>query len=256
VASRSRRLAGALRRLDAHPGVLAAARAARNRLPGDSRYGDPLSIAGNEPTHLIGQRLAPADRARQSAVRELGLSALQVWQALSEAQGRGYGEDEATILFTDLVDFSDWALEAGDTMVLELLRAVGEVVEPVVAAHGGTVVKRLGDGLMAVFEQPADAVEAALDAAARLDAMEIAGHRPRLRAGVHVGRPRRLGGDYYGVDVNVAARVAAAAKGGEVLVSEAACQRLDGERLELRKRRFKAKGAPAGLKVYAVEPSG
>ena len=63
-------------------------------------------------------------------MREVGLSALQVWQALSEAQGRGRGDREVTILFTDLVDFSAWALEAGDTMAVDLLRQVAHVVEP------------------------------------------------------------------------------------------------------------------------------
>jgi class 3 adenylate cyclase len=56
------------------------------------------------------------------------------------------------------------------------------------------------------------------------------------------------------VDVNVAARVASGAKPGEVLVSSAACERLDEARYDLkRKRRFKAKGAPKELEVFSVE---
>jgi adenylate cyclase len=75
-----------------------------------------------------------------------------------------------------------------------------------------------------------------------------------MRAGVHFGRPRKLGGDYLGVDVNIAARVAEAASADEVLVSGAVADRLGGERVGLRKRRrFKAKGAPRELEVYAVE---
>lgn len=67
---------------------------------------------------------------------------------------------------------------------------------------------------MAVFEDPGQAIEAAHAAARALESVEIGGHRPRLRAGVHTGRPRRLGSDYFGVDVNVAARVAEAAGAG------------------------------------------
>ena len=52
------------------------------------------------------------------------------------------------------------------------------------------------------------------------------GYRPELRGGIHFGRPRKLGSDYFGVDVNVAARVAAAAGPGEVLISEAVCDQL------------------------------
>src|SRR5438067_1399487 len=74
-------------------------------------------------------------------------------------------------------------------------------------------------------------------------AVDVDGYHPQLRAGVHVGKPRRLGGDYLGVDVNVAARVAQAAGGDELLVSEAACRRLDHEAYHIsRARRFKGKG--------------
>jgi adenylate cyclase len=176
-----------------------------------------------------------------------------VWQALSEAQGRGRGEQDVAILFTDLVDFSSWALEAGDEAVIELLRRVGVAVEPAIASRGGRVVKRLGDGLMAVFPDPGEALEAALDARGQVSEIDIDGHRPQLRAGLHYGRPRRLGGDYLGVDVNVAARVAAAAGGGEVLITEAAGSRLPPGSYELRRqRRFKAKGAPKDLQVFSV----
>jgi adenylate cyclase len=222
-------------------------------LPGDHDYGDPLSVAGSEPTHLLGQRLAAATAERPSVMREIGMSALQVWQAMSEAQGRGRGDRELAILFTDLVAFSDWALQAGDEKAVELLRRVGLAVEPVVTEHGGQVVKRLGDGLMAVFEAPDEAVDAALDAVDATARLNLNGYSPRLRAGIHVGKPRRLGGDYLGVDVNVAARVAAAAGPSEVLVSEAACEHLgDGSVTMRRRRRFKAKGAPSDLRVFEV----
>jgi class 3 adenylate cyclase len=172
---------------------------------------------------------------------------------MSEAQGRGRGDRALAILFTDLVEFSDWALQAGDEKAVELLRGVGLAVEPLIAEHGGQVVKRLGDGLMAVFEAPNEAVDAALDAVDATAAVRLDGYQPSLRAGIHVGKPRRLGGDYLGVDVNVAARVAAAAGASEVLVSEAACEHLgDAPVTVRRRRRFKAKGAPSDLRVFEV----
>jgi len=253
---RMRRALGRLRRLDGHPLLLGAARALRSRLPGDVDYGDPLSTAGTEPPQLIGQRLAALSSDRPSALREVGMSALQVWQSVSEASGRGHGHEEVAILFTDLAGFSDWTLEAGDTQALELLRRVGKVGEPCVERHGGRIVKRLGDGLMAVFGDAAAAVEAATSMQDALRDVEVGGHRPRLRAGVHVGTPRKLGSDYFGVDVNVAARIAAAAGADQILVSEAARDQLN-ENVRTRRRWvFNSKGTPKGLRVYAASAEG
>jgi len=250
---RAKRALAALRRLDSGERLVALARAGRRRLPGDHEYGDPLSLAGDEAPQVVGRGLSALADERPSALRELGMGALQVWQGLSEAQGRGHGDRELAILFTDLVDFSDWVLEAGDERAVELVRAVGQAVEGAVRAHGGRVVKRLGDGVMAVFDDPAAAVRAGCEAAGAAGEL----HAPGLRAGVHIGRPRKLGGDYFGVDVNVAARVAAAAGGGEVLVSDAVRDRLDPEQIATRRRwRFKPKGAPKGLQAYVAEHSG
>lgn len=250
---RARRALEALKRLDGHPFVLGAARAVRRRLPGDLDYGDPLSTAGSQAPQLIGQRLATITADRPSALREVGMSALQVWQSVSEASGRGHGHEEVAILFTDLAGFSDWTLAAGDTQALELLRRVGKAGEPCVERHGGRVVKRLGDGLMAVFPDAGSAVDAALAMQEAVATVEVAGHRPRMRAGVHVGTPRRLGSDYFGVDVNVAARIAAAAAPEQVLISQATRDRLDREGVVTRRRLvFMSKGTPKGLRVYAA----
>ena len=244
------RMVAALRRLDSGERLIALARAGRRRLPGDHSYGDPLSLSGDEAPQVIGRGLSALAEERPSALRELGMGALQVWQSLSEAQGRGHGDRDVAILFTDLVDFSDWVLEAGDERAVKLVRDVGTAVEGAVRAHGGRVVKRLGDGVMAVFEDPAAAVQAGCEAAGAAGAL----HEPGLRAGVHLGRPRKLGGDYFGVDVNVAARVAAAAGGGEVLVSDTVREQLDPEEIATRRRwRFKPKGAPKGLQAYVAE---
>jgi adenylate cyclase len=244
----------ALGKFNERDGVVRAVRALRSRLPGDHAYGDPLSVAGDEPPQLIAQRLAAATDARPSAVRELGFGALQLWQALSEAQGRGRGDEPLAILFTDLVGFSDWALDAGDDAALELLRTVGRTVDPAIRERDGRIVKRLGDGVMAVFDEAAPAVDAALEASRAVRAIQVDGYSPELRAGIHFGRPRKLGSDFFGVDVNVAARVADAAGPGEVLISESVCDQLGGSDMELRRRwRFKAKGAPKDLKVYSAK---
>ena len=251
-----RKLARRAQRVDQEPRLLTVARIARGLLPGDRDLGgDPLSTAGDEASSVLARRLAALGEERPSVARELGLGALQVWQAMAEAQGRGRGPVEVTILFTDLVDFSKWALDAGDDAVLALLREVANATERPIEDAGGQVVKRLGDGLMAVFSEAGAAARAAQEACTGVGQLEVGGYRPQLRAGLHSGRPRKIGGDYVGVDVNIAARVAEGAKGGEVLVSEATREQLDETGLRVRrKRRFRGKGTPQGLEVYAVEP--
>ncbi len=232
---------------------MATAKFIRRLLPGDDRYGDALSTTGAEVPQRIGRLVSEVQPERPSAFRELGLGALQAWQALSEAQGRGRGKADVAILFTDIVAFSSWALDAGDEAALELLRQVAAAEDAAISTHAGKLVKRLGDGAMAVFRNPEDAVHAAIQAQGELGRIEVNGHTPELRAGVHLGRPRRVGGDYLGVDVNIAARVGEAAKGGEVLVSDSARQALDPGAFKFgRNRRLSASGAPRGLSVCRV----
>lgn len=247
--------ASAASRLDQNPRLVTVAKLARELLPGDSRFGDPLSTAGSEQPHLVGRRLSSITAERPGVLREAGLSALQVWQALSESQGRGRGDRPCAIMFTDLVGFSAWALEAGDTAALDLLRDVGQAQEVPVREHGGDVVKRLGDGMMAVFDSPEDALAALFDARKRIAGVKAEGYEPRLRAGLHVGKPRQLGGDYLGIDVNIAARVADEADADELLVSDRALAMLDRDALSVRKKRFfRVKGVPKDVTTYSVRP--
>ena len=254
IEPRSGKLGAAARRTDSRPGLVATARFIRRLLPGDKQYGDSLSIDGDRLPHHLGRLVADLRLERPSAMRELGLGALQTWQVLSEAQRRGRGTADVAILFTDLVGFSDWALDAGDEAALELLGQVSAAEETAVSDNAGIVVKRLGDGAMAVFTLPDQAVRAALELQRQLAEIDVAGHTPTLRAGVHVGRPRKIGSDYLGIDVNIASRVGDAAKAGEVLVSESVCERLDPSHFTLgRKRRLKAAGAPRELTVCRVQ---
>jgi adenylate cyclase len=242
------------RRIDEQPALVRAARRARELLPGDREVGDPLSTAAGRAPDLLARYLSEVSE-RPSAVREIGLAALQVYQSMSESQGRGRGDQECAILFTDLVEFSAWALEAGDADAIELLRGVARAVEPAIEGQDGKVIKRLGDGHMAVFPSAGKAVVAVCDANERLGQIAADGYRPRIRAGVHVGKPRKLGGDYLGVDVNIAARVTEAAGPEQILISESARQQLSEEEFEFkRQRRFRAKGAPKDLEVYSVTP--
>src|SRR4051812_1118755 len=245
-----------LRRLNRAPALVSGLRRVRRLLPGDPEFGDPLSTAGRDSAGAIARLADKLFEDDAVASRELSLGALQVWQSMLESVGRGRGSGELAILFTDLVGFSSWAMSAGDDEALALLRQVSAATEPPVVAARGRVVKRLGDGLMAVLPSAQAAFDAVCDAHRRLEAIEVAGYRPVIRAGIHTGRPRAIGGDYLGVDVNIAARLAERASGGEVLVSDTAVAGLDLERVTVRRKKSfvfaKPKGIPDDVTVYVA----
>jgi adenylate cyclase len=230
------RLRETVRETDATPELVAAAKFIRRLLPGEKK---------DEPA------------GGPSAIRELGAGVTEAWQAMSEAQKRKAGEVDVAILFTDLVGFSSWALQAGDEPALDLLQKVSAAEQGAISGNGGALVKRLGDGAMAVFSDADAAVLAALQAQDDLAEIEVAGHNPQLRAGVHLGRPRRVKRDFLGVDVNIAARVGELAEGGEVLVSDATCAALDSEAFRFGKpQKLSAPGAPEDITVCSVRAKG
>jgi len=236
------------------PRLFKAMKIAREVLPGDSRYGDPLSTIGSQPRTMVARKLGEAAKRRPGILKEAGLSTLQVWEAVAEPDGTKLGGDRLAIAFTDLVGFSDWALEVGDDLSLDLLRRVAEAIEVPVIEQGGEVVKRLGDGMMAVFGEPNAAVVALVEGRERLRGVEVGGYVPRMRAGMHVGSPRRLADDYLGVDVNVAARIAESASGDELLISGEALEELDLDRATAKKKLiFRAKGVPRDVTVYSLK---
>lgn len=248
----SRRWAAAAQRFNRNPRLVGFARRTRERTLGDDDHIDHLSTARGRPSDLAARQLVNLRGDEPGFVGELGLTALQAWQRLAESQDRGRGKVNVAILFTDLVGFSNWALEAGDRAAIRLLRQVSEAIEPPVLERQGEVVKRLGDGLMAAFWDAPCAVEAAFAASERIAPIEVDGYRPQLRTGIHLGRPRKLGGDYFGVNVNIAARLSEAAKPNEILVSERALAEITPSTAAAKKRRFSAKGAPAGMSAFAL----
>jgi class 3 adenylate cyclase len=253
---------GWLKSTNHSPAVIAFIKRARRALPGDPEFGDPLSAAG-----VGGPRAAAraADRLldRDAASREVSLAGLQVWQALTERVSGQPAYGEVTLVFTDLVGFSDWSLRAGDDATLTLLRRVAQVTEPPLLAAGGHIVKRMGDGTMAVFSDAGTAVSAVLRALEAVRTVEVGGYTPHMRAGIHTGRPQRIGSDWLGVDVNIAARVMDRATKGGLVVSQSTLEQIGEDDFEalgvtvkrIRKQLFSPKiaGVPDDLAMYWVK---
>jgi len=134
----------------------------------------------------------------------------------------------ATFLFTD-IEGSTRLWEREPDRMRAAMAHHDALARAAVEAHGGQVVKKTGDGLHATFREPLDAVLASVDlqlGLARLE--EECGLVLRARCGMHAGAFERRDDDYYGTAVNRAARIMAAAHGGQVLLSGAVCERLEG----------------------------
>jgi len=253
---------GWLRNTNRNPNIIAAIRRARRALPGDPDFGDPLSAAGDSGPQAAARAADRLMPDRDAATREVSLATLQLWQAITERVSGRPANAEVTLVFTDLVSFSEWALQAGDDATLRLLRRVAQVSEPPVLDSGGHIVKRMGDGMMAVFTEPATAVRATLEALEAVNTVEVEGYTPRMRAGIHTGRPQRIGSDWLGVDVNVAARVMERATRGGLIVSGQTLEKISAEDLDLlgvntkriRRQVFapRQSGVPTDLVMYRV----
>ncbi|OMC29470.1 guanylate cyclase [Mycobacterium sp. GA-1841] len=253
---------GWVQRTNHSPAIVDLVRRVRRALPGDPDFGDRLSASG-EGGPRAAARMADRLLDRDAATREVSLGALQVWQALTERVSGTPANPEVTLVFTDLVGFSSWSLRSGDDATLRLLRRVAQVIEPPVLEAGGHIVKRMGDGMMAVFADPGTALRAMLVALDGVKGIDMDGYAPRVRIGIHTGRPQRIGSDWLGVDVNIAARVMARAATGGLMVSHTTLDAIAAEDLarlgvsvkRQRRQMFSAKpeGVPEDLVMYRVK---
>jgi class 3 adenylate cyclase len=160
-----------------------------------------------------------------------------------------------TIAFTDIEDSLKLNAFLGDQRWLEVLRVHNEVVTQVTDDHGGTVVKGQGDGFMLAFASArralscAQAIERAID-----EAFAGPGSVVRVRIGVHVGETVQEADDFFGQAVSYAARIASAAAGGEIVVSELvhALVAQTGEFTFEEPRHVELKGVDGPQKVYPL----
>lgn len=130
-----------------------------------------------------------------------------------------------TILFTDLVGFTEYTDALGDAAAVAVLDQQTAIVRAAlgdcVAEGAGRLVKELGDGLMLWFERSADALVVAQRMLADVSAARDRGAFPlAVRMGMHAGDVTARGADFVGQTVNVAARVSDLAGPGELVVSE------------------------------------
>jgi class 3 adenylate cyclase len=161
------------------------------------------------------------------------------------------GHTLRTILFTDLVGHSEMMSRLGDERGRAVLREHETITRDVLKAHGGAEVKTMGDGFMASFGSVSKAVECAV--ALQRAFAEREGEPFSVRVGLNAGEPIEEEGDLFGATVILAARIAARAEGGEILVANAVRELCTGKGFLFADRgEFVAKGFEEPVRVYEV----
>jgi predicted ATPase/DNA-binding SARP family transcriptional activator len=129
----------------------------------------------------------------------------------------------ATFLFTDLVESTAGWSDDAKRMSQALLRH-NALLKQGIESNGGFVAKHTGDGVLAIFESPLDAVRASVATQLSIASADWGSVHIGVRMGINSGEAEFVDGDAYGLAVNIAARLEGAAHGGQILMSGVAEQ--------------------------------
>ena len=174
---------------------------------------------------------AVVDRGLALRLEAQGLAGVDVTTSIDEVVSaleserpdmRAHAAPDGTvaILFSDIEDSTLITERLGDERWLEVLRAHNAIFREQIARHGGFEVKSQGDGFMLAFPDPAAALRCAIDVQRQFAERAESDEALRVRIGLHTGEVIAEEGDFFGKNVILAARIAAQARGGEILVSE------------------------------------
>jgi pimeloyl-ACP methyl ester carboxylesterase len=157
-----------------------------------------------------------------------------------------------TVLFTDIVASTQHAAATGDDRWRAVLHRFGEITAELAELSGGTVVKNTGDGHLATFDGPTQAIRCAEALRNDAEALGI-----EIRAGIHTGECELLDGDIGGIAVHIAARILAHAGAGDILVSRTVRDLVVGSGTGFEDRgSVELRGVPGSWQLLAVDRRG
>jgi pimeloyl-ACP methyl ester carboxylesterase/class 3 adenylate cyclase len=157
-----------------------------------------------------------------------------------------------TMLFTDMVASTEHAAAAGDDRWRAVLERFGQITADLVQRCGGTVVKSTGDGHLATFDGPTQAIRCAEALRTEAETLGI-----QLRAAIHTGECELLDADIGGIAVHIAARILGHAGAGEILVSRTVRDLVVGSGTGFEDRGSVAlRGVPGSWDLLAVDRHG
>jgi pimeloyl-ACP methyl ester carboxylesterase len=154
-----------------------------------------------------------------------------------------------TVLFTDMVASTEHAAATGDERWRAVLHRFGEITAELAERFGGTVVKSTGDGHLATFDGPTQAIRCAEALRADAETLGI-----QIRAGIHTGECELLDTDIGGIAVHIAARILGHAGAGEILVSRTVRDLVVGSGTGFEDRgSVELRGVPGSWQLLAVD---
>ena len=187
---------------------------------------DVHNATGSDQLFLL-ERTAWSDQAATAA----DVTTLQTFRDLFANEALRPGEQisvgSLTVVFTDLRDSTRLYSQIGDAPAFGRVMNHFDILEAAIAAEGGAIVKTIGDAVMAVFRRPLAALQAVINAQHNLHLAQGGEDPLSLKAGIHTGAciavtlNERL--DYFGSTVNIAARLAHLAEGGDIVLSHSMC---------------------------------
>ena len=194
-----------------------------------------------------------------SQVVEVALSAVEVFLGRIHDPDPPAGKEprldsgHRAILFTDIVNSTAITTRLGDRLATELVRAHDSLVRRCLSRFGGREVKHLGDGIMASFPDTSNSVDCAMEIQQAFDRYNSGNVEPiHVRIGLDAGEPIEDSDDLFGSTVQLAARLCAAAEGGQILVSDAIRGEHARAELFVNMKLLQLKGFPGQLPAYEV----
>ena len=267
---RSLRQLGMLERMSASPGMARATAEAAFRI--DVRpilptitaptlvihaREDPMPVQGGRylADHIPGARLLEvdgADHAPWFTDPDTITTGIEEFLTGSHAAPSQSHRALRTVLFTDMVASTEHAAATGDERWRAVLHRFGEITAELTQRFGGTVVKSTGDGHLATFDGPTQAIRCAEALRADAETLGI-----ELRAGIHTGECELLDADIGGIAVHIAARILGHAGAGDILVDRTVRDLVVGSGTGFEDRgSVELRGVPGTWQLLAVDRHG
>jgi class 3 adenylate cyclase len=161
-----------------------------------------------------------------------------------------------TVFFIDIAGFTEKTSGLDMSYTLKLVKAFEEIVTSTVEANRGSIVKKMGDGILAIFKHPLNATVAALAVQQKIhdySAVRVEQEKFQARIGLNTGQVIRKDNDIFGEVVNIASRMQSVATPGDILLTDATFQQIHDYVRCTELGKIQVKGIKEAITAYSPE---